>query len=88
MKGIKSRLESQPLYKIGQAVKTVIRTEDRVNGFKFDNTVIGYISVIVASRTDKEDTYSYGITTDIPGCYRNGKNPFKFILENDIILDE
>lgn len=81
-----SRLKFQPKYKIGQVVKVKIKTEDKATGFSFENEVEGIISVIKASGTSQDDTYEYGVTTDMPGCYHNGKPPFVFIYEDKVVL--
>jgi hypothetical protein len=81
-----SRLKFQPKYKIGQIVKVKIKTEDKTSGFSFENEVEGVISVIKASGTSLRDTYEYGITKDLPGCYHNGEPPFKYVFEEDVVL--
>lgn len=86
MNSSESRLKFQPKYKIGQVVKLKIKTEDNATGFSFENEVKGIISVIKASGTSQDDTYQYGITNDMPGCYRNGKPPFAFVFEDEIDL--
>lgn len=83
-----SRLRNQPKYKIGQSVEVKVITKDEKSLFQFENKVIGFISVIRASGTDMKDTYEYGITTDLPGCYHNGNYPFDYILEDKIVLCE
>lgn len=88
MRGIESRLKRQPKYLMGQAVITEVISEDKSSGLQFKNQVIGYISVIRATGTELDDTYEYGITTDMPGCYHNGKSPFKMILEDQIVIQE
>ena len=86
MNNSQSRLKYQPKYKIGQVVKVKIKTEDKASGFSFENEVEGIISVIKASGTSNFDTYEYGVTTDLPGCYHNGKPPFAYLYEGDIVL--
>lgn len=81
-----SRLKYQPKYKIGQVVKVLIKTKDEKSGFSFENEVEGIISEIKASGTSQGDTYEYGITTDLPGCYHNGKPPFTYIKEESVVL--
>lgn len=81
-----SRLSNQPKYKIGQCVKFEVETQDKESGTKFSNTVKALISVIRAAGTDISDTYEYGVTLDMPGCYHSGKPPFKYILQNNIHL--
>jgi hypothetical protein len=87
MKASESRLKHQPKYKIGQLVKVEIQTEDKATGFIFKNEVQAIISSIRASGTSK-DTYEYGVTTDLPGYYYDGKPPFAQILEDKIVLSE
>ncbi len=86
MKNSESRLQYQPKYKIGQCVKVKIKTEDKATGFEFFNEIVGIISVIQASATSQEDTYEYGVTTDLPSYYHRGKIPFTYIYEEDIVL--
>jgi len=80
------RLESQPKYKIGQTVVVVVETKDEKSGLKFKNKVEGKISLIKASGDSEQDTYEYGITTDMPGCYHTGKRPFDHVFEDYIVL--
>jgi len=82
------RLEHQPKYKIGQVVKIEIITKDDKTGLKFKNEIEATISVIRASGTSEKDTYEYGVTTDLPGCYHNGEPPFTYIYEDYIVLAE
>lgn len=84
IKGIESRLKNQPRYKIGQAVMVDVKTTDEASGLRFSNMVECHISVIRASGTSVEDTYEYGVTLDMPGCYHAGKAPFKFVIEHDV----
>lgn len=88
MKEIESRIKNQPKYKIGQGVEVKVETTHAKSGATFTNEVFGFISVIKAGGTSKKDTYSYGITTDMPGCYHSGADPFIYILEDRIKLAE
>ena len=81
-----NRLKNQPKYKIGHEVEVIIKTTDKISGLSFNNTVNAHISVIKATGDSESDTYEYGITTDMPGCYYSGKHPFMFIYEKDIKL--
>lgn len=81
-----SRLKYQPKYKIGQTVIVEIKTNDAATGIEFKNTIEAIISVIRASGTSQSDTYEYGVTLDLPGCYHSGKPPFEYILEEKINL--
>jgi hypothetical protein len=81
-----NRLKNQPKYKIGQVVKVSVTTEHKETEIKFVNELEGYISVIKADGTSEKDTYQYGVTIDLPGCYHNGKSPFTFVYEDEIIL--
>lgn len=81
-----TRLKNQPKYKIGQAVDVLVETTHHSTGKIFSNKITGLISVIEASGTSKSDTYRYGITTDMPGCYHGGKEPFIYIEEDYIKL--
>lgn len=76
--------KNQSKYKIGQAVEVIIKTES--GDFKFENKVECLISGIRASGTSEKDTYEYGLTTDMPGCYHSGKQPFIFMREDEILL--
>ncbi|RNC66446.1 hypothetical protein [Proteiniphilum sp. X52] len=80
------RLGNQPKYKIGQkvAVKVKSKYDAKESVFEFDNMIEGHISVIKAAGTSEKDTYSYGITTDMPRCYHSGKEPFMYILEDSV----
>lgn len=80
------RLNNQPKYKIGQVVKVKIKTKDNATGLTFENEIEAFISVIKASGTDMKDTYEYGVTLDLPGCWHPGEKPFAYIYEDDIIL--
>lgn len=82
------RLKHQPKYKIGQMAWIEIETEDKFSGLKFKNNIQATISVIKASGTDRDDTYEYGLTTDIPGCYHNGKPPFIYLQEIDVKIEK
>ena len=86
MKDNESRMANQPKYKIGQAVKVSVKTSDKASGLEFSNIVEGHISAIRASGTSDIDTYEYGVTLDMPGCYHNGKSPFAWLLEAGIVL--
>lgn len=81
-----SRLKNQPKYKIGQCVVVTVKTIDSNSGLEFKNKVEAHVSEIRAAGTEKKDTYEYGVTLDMPGCYHNGKRPFCFIIEDSIIL--
>lgn len=80
------RLNHQPIYKIGQIVIVELETVHEKTQLKFKNEVEGYIMRITASGTSEIDTYTYGITRDMPGCYHGGEPPFIEILENNIRL--
>lgn len=84
----KNRLNDQPKYKIGEVVQVIVTTTDKATTLTFDNKVVGNISVIKASGTSEKDTYVYGITIDMPGCYHTGKEPFIYIEEDKIILEK
>ena len=86
MKSSKTRLDNQPKYQIGQAVKVNVKTEHKETGKVFGNTIIGLISIIKASGTSKKNTYQYGITTDMPGCYHSGNQPFTYVQQDNIVL--
>lgn len=80
------RLKNQPKYKIGESVEVMITTTDKTTNLSFQNKVVGFISVIKASGTSERDTYEYGVTVDMPGCYHSGKEPFIYIYEDKIVL--
>lgn len=80
------RLKNQPKYKIGESVEVMITTTDKTTNLSFQNKVVGTISVIKASGTSERDTYEYGVTVDMPGCYHAGKEPFIYIYEDKIVL--
>lgn len=83
-----NRLHNQPKYKIGEAVEVIIITTDKATTLTFENKVIGNISVIKAYGTSEKDTYVYGITLDMPGCWHTGKEPFIYIEEDKIVLNK
>jgi hypothetical protein len=76
----------QPKYQIGQAVVVIVETRDPATEKRFENEIEAVVSVIKASGTSGKNTYEYGITTDMPGCYHYGKPPFKYIYEDKIVL--
>lgn len=76
----------QPKYKFGQKVKVIVETEHKETGNTFKNQVEAYISVIRMAGTSEKNSFEYGVTTDMPRCYHNGKPPFKFIFEDAINL--
>ena len=78
------RLNNPPKYKIDQTVEVIITTKDEQTNLELKNTVNGVISVIKASGNAESDTYEYGITLDMPGCYHNGKPPFTYIMEHNV----
>lgn len=80
------RISNQPKYKIGQAVRVNVKTNDKATGLTFNNIVEGWISQIKASGTSERDTYLYGVTLEIPACYFNGKEPFAFVEESRVVL--
>lgn len=85
MEGITSRLKNQPKYQIGQAVVVAVKTKHEPTGEEFSNSIKAYISTIKASGTSEKDTYEYGVTVDMPGCYHSGKSPFKYLYEDEIV---
>lgn len=72
----------QPKYKIGTYVSFPVMTTDPLTKLNFENFVDCYVSEIYASGDSEKDTYEYGLTIDIPGCYHSGKPPFKRISED------
>ncbi len=82
----KNRLKYQPKYKIGEVVEVMITTTDKTTNLSFQNKIQGFISVIKASGTSERDTYEYGVTIDMPGCYHAGKEPFIYIEEDKVVL--
>lgn len=78
------RLKYQPKYKFGQKVVVEVITIHTESRQEFKNEVIGFIHTIMCAGTEKETTYEYGISTDLPAAYYNGNNPFVYILEKDI----
>lgn len=82
----KSRLSNQPKYRIGEAVVVKISGLHKETETLMEQDLIAFISCIKASGTSDKDTYEYGITIDIPGAYHNGKKPFVYLYEDDIVL--
>jgi len=81
-----SRLRNQPKYRIGDKVKVKVNTTHSESGTTFENEIIAFISVIRAAGTEQKDTYDYGVTTSMPAAYFNGKTPFVYIMEDNIVL--
>lgn len=80
------RLKNQPKYRIGELCLYTIEVEDALTKLKFSHDIECYISWIKADGTSVKDTYSYGLSLDLPGCYYSGKPVFKEVLEDDIRL--
>jgi len=79
-----SRIKYPPKYEIGQAIQYVVKTEHKETKKIFENTIDCWIMAISASGTSEKDSYKYGLTIDMPGCYHNGENPFVWLEEDDL----
>lgn len=77
-----SRLKNQPKYKIGETCLYKVETEDKLTGLNFSHDIECFICSIKASGTSEKDTYEYGLTLDLPGCYHTGKSIFIYIFED------
>ena len=85
---IENRIKYPPKYKIGQEVVVELDIDEPKTKKKFAIKTNGWISMIMAGGTSENDTYNYGITTDMPGCYHYGEKPFVEIEESNIVLAE
>lgn len=75
----------QPKYKFGQDV--VVELVAKYNSkIEIKEKRTGFISEIRCRGTSEKDSYEYGITNDLPGCYHAGEPPFMYIMEDDIVL--
>lgn len=61
-----------------------VKTTDLLSKCVFENFVDCWISEIYASGDSEKDTYEYGLSTDLPGCYHSGKSPFIKISEDNL----
>lgn len=83
------RIKNQPKFKIGESVIVTVESRNEKSGMKFKNDMMGHICEISASGTSEKDTYTYGITIDMPRYYHNGRPPFIRIFEDSIrIMNE